>query len=81
MCSCTERVRIGIGAVCVEYGQPKWPITIYESHTHTEEFFINLFLAPHARTTRYEEAFISLENQEKKARFAHAPPETLIISY
>ena len=25
-----------------------------------------LFLAPYARTTRYEEAFLSLENQGKK---------------
>ena len=32
-----------------------------------------LFLAPYARTTRYEEAFFSLENQGKKARFARAP--------
>ena len=28
--------------------------------------FIFLFLAPYARTTRYEEAFFSLENQGKK---------------
>ena len=32
-----------------------------------------LFLAPYARTTRYEEAFFPLENQGKKARFARAP--------
>ena len=32
-----------------------------------------LFLAPYARTTRYEEAFFSLENHGKKARFARAP--------
>ena len=25
MCACTEPVRTGIGAVCVEYGRPKWP--------------------------------------------------------
>ena len=31
------------------------------------------FLAPYARTTRHEEAFFSLENQGKKARFARAP--------
>ena len=28
-----------------------------------EECFVFLFLAPYARTTRYEEAFFSLENQ------------------
>ena len=25
MCACTEPVRTGIGAVCVEYSRPKWP--------------------------------------------------------
>ena len=30
-----------------------------------EECFVFLFLAPYARTTRYEEAFLSLENQGK----------------
>ena len=33
MCACTEPVRTGIGAVCVEYGRPKWPITIL-NHTN-----------------------------------------------
>ena len=28
MCACTEPVRTGIDAVCVEYGRPKWPITM-----------------------------------------------------
>ena len=36
MCACTEPVRIGIGAVCVEYGRPKWPITML-NHTHIPE--------------------------------------------
>ena len=55
MCACTEPVRTGIGAVCVEYGRPKWPITMLN---HTEKCFVFLFLAPYARTTRYEEAFL-----------------------
>ena len=41
MCACTEPVRTGIGAVCVEYGRPKWPLTIL-NHTHipgTEKCF------------------------------------------
>ena len=76
MCACTEPVRTGIGAVCVEYGRPKWPITML-NHTHIADsptqtslvqnnvcFF--LFSAPYARTTRYEEAFFALENQGKK---------------
>ena len=69
MCACTEPVRTGIGAVCVEYGRPKWPITML-NHTHTNipgtENVLFLFLAPYARTIRYEEAFLSLENQGKK---------------
>ena len=34
-----------------------------------EEYFVFcfLFLAPYARTTRYEEAFFRLENQGKKS--------------
>ena len=33
MCAYTEPVRTGIGAVCVEYGRSKWPITML-NHTH-----------------------------------------------
>ena len=33
MCACTEPVRTGIGAVCVDYGRRKWPITMLN---HTE---------------------------------------------
>ena len=42
MCACTEPVKTGIGAVCVEYGRPKWPITML-NHTHIQKnvlFFI-----------------------------------------
>ena len=43
MCACTEPVRagIGIGAVCVEYGRPKWPITML-NHTNTVNKQINI---------------------------------------
>ena len=60
MCACTEPVRTGIGAVCVEYGRPKWPITMlnHADIPGTEKCFDFLFLAPYARTTRYEEAFL-----------------------
>ena len=34
-------------------------------------------MAPYARTTRYEEAFFSLENQGKNTRFARAPHDEL----
>ena len=38
MCACTEPVGTGIGAVCVEYGRLRWPITMLNHthiHTHT----------------------------------------------
>ena len=47
------------------------------SHTHKYTWYTIMFcfsfLAPYARTTRYEKAFFSLENQGKMARFARAP--------
>ena len=65
MCACTEPVTTGIGTVCVEYGRPKWPIPML-NHTHTYRImFCFLFLAPCARTTRFEEFFFPLENQGK----------------
>ena len=60
MCACTEPVRTGIGAVCVEYGRPKWRITML-NHTYMvqKNVFIFYFWHPtHAPTTRYEEAFL-----------------------
>ena len=74
MCTCTEPVAYGIGAVCVEYGRPKWPITMLD-HTYIpgREHFFFFFSAPYARTTRYEEAFFPWKTKEKKARFARAP--------
>ena len=93
MCACTEPVRTGIGAVCVEYGRPKWPITMLNhtrtnththKNTHTHEhpwyriMFGFLFLAPYARTTRYEEAFFPWKTKEKKAHFARAPHDIYI---
>ena len=55
MCACTEPVKTGIGAVCAEYGRPKWLIN--RTHVQKNVLFYFLFLAPCARTTRYEEAF------------------------
>ena len=59
MCACTEPVRTGIGAVCVEYGRPKWPITML-NHTNIPgtEWCVFFFLTPCARTTRYEETLL-----------------------
>ena len=57
MCAYTEPVRAGIGAVCVEYGRPKWLI----NQTHVEKNVLLLFFIfgtlDFARATRYEEAF------------------------
>ena len=41
MCACTEPVRTGIGAVCVEYGRPKWPITVL-NHAYTRSLQKNV---------------------------------------
>ena len=46
MCACTEPVRTGIGAVCVEYGRPKWPITML-NHTRVQNnVFVLYFWHP-----------------------------------
>ena len=38
MCACTEPVRTAIGAVCVEYGRPKWPTTMLnQTRVRTEK--------------------------------------------
>ena len=66
MCACTEPVRTGIGAVCVEYGRPKWPITML-NHTDMVQknlFIFNFWHPTHARTTRFEEAFL-LEGKKR----------------
>ena len=67
MCACTEPVRTDIGAACVEYGRPKWPITMLN---HTDRYpslvqknvfklFFNLWHPTrYARTARYEKAFL-----------------------
>ena len=71
MCACTEPVRTGIGAVCVEYGRPKWPITML-NHTNKQTSLVQnnvwfFILAPYARTTRYEEA--SLPKGKKRPHY------------
>ena len=66
MCACTKPVRTGIGAVCVEYGRPKWPIMMLNHTCLVQNNVLFFIFAPCARTTRYEEAFFSLENQGKK---------------
>ena len=81
MCACVEPVGTAIGAVCVEYGRPKWSITMLNhthNHTHKHPWYrimlCFLFLAAYARTTRYEEAFFSLENQGKKGSLRSRAP-------
>ena len=67
MCACTEPVRNGIGAVCVEYGRPKWPMTMLNQTRVQKNVCV---LTPYARTTRYEEAF--LPKGKKRARSLHS---------
>ena len=80
MRACTEPVRTGIGAVCVGYGRPKWPITMLNHSSLVQNDVWFIILAPYARTTRYEEAlfpwkksFFPWKQKEEKARFARAP--------
>ena len=61
MCTCTEPVRSGIAALCVECGRPEWPITML-NYTHIYRENKKRHHTP--RMTRYEEAFSSLENPE-----------------
>ena len=71
MCACTEPVKTGIGAVCVDYGRPKWPITML-NHTDMVQknvFILHFWHPTHARTTRYEEAFLP-EGKNGLGRFA-----------
>ena len=38
ICACTEPIGAGIGAVCVERGRPKWPMTMLtDTKKHTEK--------------------------------------------
>ena len=43
MCAFTEPVRTDIGAVCVEYGRPKWPITML-NHTDKVQKNVSFFI-------------------------------------
>ena len=83
MCACTGPVGTGIGAVCVEYGRPKWPITML-NHTyfevHTGKCIVFLFLAPFARTTRFEEAFLPEGKKRPRSLRCHGL-SSLFIPY
>ena len=71
MCACTEPVRTGIGPVCVEYGRPKWPITMlnHTSLVQKDVIIFHFWHPTHARTTRYEE-FFCLKAKNGLGRFA-----------
>ena len=80
MCACTEPVRTGIDAVCVEYGRPKWPITM-SNHTYIQKnVFFFYFGHPMLVRPVMKRRFFPWKTKEKKARFARAPHEKLIIS-
>ena len=73
MCACVEPVGTAIGAVCVEYGRPKWSITML-NHTHcTEECFVLYFWHPMLVRPAMKRLFFPWKTKEKKARFARAP--------
>ena len=68
MCACSQPVRTGIGAVCVERGRSKWPITKL-NHTHTRRSSKGTL---NARMTLYKKAFPPWKTKGKKkaSRFA-----------
>ena len=70
MCACTEPVRTGIGAVCVECGRLKWPITMLNyTHTNTHTLPEKIKKTPYTpRMTRYEEAFFPWKTKKKRLR-------------
>ena len=56
LCASTEPVRTGVGAVCVDCGRSKWPITMLNyTHTLTEKIEKTPYTL---RMTRFEEAFL-----------------------
>ena len=79
MCACTEPVRTGIGAVCVEYGRPKWPITtLNHTHTNTHTYLVQknarfFFWHPILVRPAMKRLFFPWKTEEKMARFARAP--------
>ena len=74
MCACTEPVRTGIGAVCVEYGGPKWPITMLNHRTLVQNNVL-FFYFWHPMVVRpvMKRHFFPWKTKEKKARFPRAP--------
>ena len=74
MCACIEPVRTGIGAVCVEYGRPKWPITMlnYTDMVQKNVFIFYFWHPTHARTTRYEETFLPGGNKRLLLKMKNA---------
>ena len=52
MCACTEPVRTGVGAVYVEYGRSKWPITML-NHTHIPESHEQTSLVQNRHSRQY----------------------------
>ena len=74
MCACTEPVRTGIGAVCVGYCRPKWPITMLNHpHIQAEECFVFYFWHPMLVRPGMKRLFFPWKTKEEKARFARAP--------
>ena len=81
MCACVEPVGTAIGAVCVEYGRPKWSITML-NHTHcTEECFVLYFWHPMLVRPAMKRLFFPWKTKEKKARFARAPHERPFVTH
>ena len=80
MCACVEPVGTAIGAVCVEYGRPKWPITMLNHTRCTEECFVFYFWHPMLVRPVMNKLFFPWKTKEYKARYARAPHDKNITS-
>ena len=69
----TEPVRTGIGAVCVEYGRPRWPITMLNNTHLVQNSVLIFFWHPMIVRPVMKRLFFPWKTMEKKARFARAP--------
>ena len=70
-----------LGAVCVEYGRPKWPITMLNS-TNTyiqKKCFCFYFWHPMLVRPVMKRLFFPWKTKEKIARFARAPHYLIVL--
>ena len=82
MCACIEPVRTGIGAVCGEYGRPKWPITMLnQTDIPGTEKCLHFFIFGTLRMLVRPAMKRLFGLKEKIPSVASLPPPCLIMIY